>query len=60
MKQVIMFLGIGFVAFQFLLVIALMAAAKRPTPRFAPEIEKGREIEAPEILACDALELAVH
>jgi len=39
MKQLLIFLGAGFVIFQFLFVFALMAAAKRPTPQFTAEAQ---------------------
>jgi hypothetical protein len=54
MKQLMMLAGIGFVAFQFLFVMALLAAAKRPTPRFEAEIETMLERKAEEVLELTA------
>lgn len=50
MKEILVTLGIGFFAFQFLFVIALMAAARRPIPQFQAQGPGGAAEQMPKEL----------
>jgi hypothetical protein len=39
MKTAMIFVGIGYAILQTILLLAILAAAARPTPRFEPEIK---------------------
>ena len=39
MKELVIYAGLGFLVLQTLLLMAVMAAAARPTPRFEAEFE---------------------
>jgi hypothetical protein len=41
-KQLLIYAGVGFAVFQVLLVMAVMAAAAKPTPKFEPEVQRKR------------------
>ena len=40
MKELLIYAGIGFAVIQTLLLLAVMAAAARPVPKFEPEFEE--------------------
>ena len=39
MKAVLIFVGVGYAILQTILLLAILAAAARPTPKFEPEIK---------------------
>ena len=40
MKELLIYAGIGFAVVQTLILLAVMAAAARPIPKFEPELEE--------------------
>jgi hypothetical protein len=47
MKEALIFAGIGFAVLQTVILLAILAAAARPTPRFEPEVRSAKK-EAPQ------------
>jgi len=45
MKEALIFAGIGFAVLQTILLLAILAAAARPTPSFEPEVKRAPKEE---------------